>query len=148
MSTLRKRIAAPIALVIALAIAPALSGCSISDIIQGATGGAVDVGGTSVPDGFPAEVPLVDGTVQFGGSVGDDTGRVFNVTIKVTGGNPYDGIKAALEGAGFTDNGTIGGSSAEGGTLIYTNDNWGVLVVVGKDGNDFVVNYTVTSTNQ
>lgn len=148
MNTLRKRVAAPLALVIALAMAPALSACSVSDIIQGATGGKVDLGGVSVPDGFPSEVPLVDGTVQFGGSVGDDNGRVFNVTIKVAGGNPYDGIKSQLADAGFVDNGTIGGSTDDGGTLIYSNDNWGVLVVIGKDDSDFVVNYTVTSTNQ
>lgn len=150
MSTLRTRYTAPIAIALALAITPALSGCfgnPIESIIEGATGGDVDLGGKSIPDGFPSEVPIVDGEIQFGGSIAEGESKVFNVTVKVTGGSPVDGIKSALEGAGFTTETEFSGDPNEGGTLIYSSDAWGVLVVVGKDGSDWIVNYTVTSAD-
>lgn len=149
MTTLRTRFTAPIAIVIALAMAPALSGCfgnPIESIIEGATGGDVDLGGTSIPEGFPSEVPVVDGAIQFGGSIADGTSKIFNVTVKVSGGSPVDAIKADLEAAGFTAETEFSGDAAEGGTLIYTSDAWGVLVVVAAEGSDWIVNYTVTST--
>jgi len=147
MYPLRKR-ATVAALVVALAVTPILSGCSLQGIVQGATGGKVDLGGASMPAGFPSEVPVISGDVQFGGSVGDDSGRVYNVTIKAGGGSPIDAIKSQLEGAGFTNQTDIGGVTSDGGTLIYTSDAWGVLVVVGKDGSDWIASYTVTTADK
>lgn len=151
MSTLRTRFTVPVAIIIAIAITPALAGCfgnPIESIIEGATGGQVDLGGTSVPDGFPNEVPLASGEVLFGGSLSDGTSKVFNVTMKVTGGSPVDAIKAQLEGAGLASQADIGGVTQDGGTLVYASDAWGVLVVIAKDGSDWTVNYTVTSSEQ
>jgi hypothetical protein len=148
MNTLRKRITVPVAIVLGLALAPALTGCfgnPIEQIIEGATGGDVDLGGASVPDGFPGEVPLIQGEVVFGASIGNDEGRVWNVTIKVAGAGAIEDIVAQLEGAGFTSTEGFGGSTAEGGTAILENASYGVLVVVSQDGeNGFVANYTVT----
>lgn len=150
MTTLRTRVTAPIAILIALAIAPTLSGCfgnPIESIIEGATGGDVDLGGTSLPDGYPAsEVPVADGEILFGGAIGNDQGKVYNVTVKVADASALDNITAQLEAVGFTSEGSLGGSTADGGTYIATTDKWGVLVVVSKDGqNGFVANYTVSS---
>jgi hypothetical protein len=150
MSTLRKSSTAAIAIVIALAITPALSGCfgnPIESIIEGATGGDVDLGGTTLPDGFPAsEVPVIPGEIVFGGSLGNDEGKVYNVTIKVADGLAIEQIKSQLEAAGFESQGEFGGATADGGTFIGTTDKWGVLVVVAKDGdNGFIANYTVSS---
>lgn len=150
MTTLRTRYTAPIAIALALLITPALSGCfsnPIESIIEGATGGDVDLGGTSLPDGYPAsEVPVIDGPILFGGSIGNDEGRVFNITIKVNGAEAIDQIKSQLEGVGFVSQGEFSGSTAEGGSFIGATDKWGVLVVVATDNdNGFVANYTVTS---
>lgn len=150
MATMRNRYTAPIAIALALLITPALAGCfgnPLEAVIEGATGGDVDLGGTSIPDGFPTnEVPLAQGEILFGGSIGNNEGRVFNVTIKVSDAGAIDQIKAQLEGAGFVSQGEFSGSNAEGGTFIGTTDKWGVLVVVSQDGQDgFVANYTVTS---
>ena len=146
MHNARKRYVAPIALIIALALTPTLSGCSVEGIISGVTGGNVNLSGTKMPEGFPSEVPVVSGAIQFGGFVADGDSKVFNVTVKVTGANPTDGIKSALEGAGFTAAAEMGATTDQGGTLIYTNDSWGVLAVVAKQDNEWIVNYTVTST--
>ena len=149
MNITRKRITIPLAIVLALAVTPALSGCfgnPIEQMIEGATGGDVDLGGKSVPNGFPSEVPLAQGEVLFGASIGNDEGRVWNVTIKVSDATAIEQIVAQLEGAGFSTAAEgFGGSNADGGTAILENERYGVLVVVSKDGdNGFVANYTVT----
>jgi hypothetical protein len=149
MNISRKRITVPLAIVLALAITPALSGCfgnPIEQIIEGATGGDVDLGGKRVPDGFPSEVPIAQGEVLFGASIGNDEGRVWNVTIKVADAGAIDQIVSQLEGAGFTTAAEgFGGSTADGGTAVMENERYGVFVVVSKDGESgFVANYTVT----
>jgi len=152
MSSMTRRVTAPIAIVIALAMAPALSGCfgnPIEGIIEGATGGQVDLGGTAIPDGFPtSEVPIADGEIIFGGSFGGADAQVFNVTVRVPNAQAIDGIKTELEAAGFESQGEFSGSTQEGGTFIATTAAWSVLVVVAKDTeNGFVASYTVTSAN-
>ena len=146
MNSLRTRITVPAAIALALVFAPSVAGCSmipIDSIVEGATGGAVQ-SGSDIPDGFPSEVPIIDGEVVFGGSLGDDTARVYNVTVKVDGPEAYDAIKADLEGAGFTS--AVAGTAGAAGTGGFSNDKWGVLVVVSEDGsNGFVANYTVTA---
>ncbi|MFZ2964846.1 MAG: hypothetical protein WA006_09210, partial [Rhodoglobus sp.] len=84
--------------------------------------------------------------VVFGASIGNAEGRIWNVTIKVANAGALDQIVSQLEGAGFTSSAEgFGGSTAEGGTAILENANYGVLVVVSQDGDDgFVANYTVT----
>lgn len=134
-----------------LLVAPALSACSFNPIesaIEGATGGNVDVGGTSVPDDFPAEIPLIDGDVVAAFGVGTAPDKVWTVTIAVPDASAVDTIKAELEGAGFTANindASLGGIT--GG--MYTNENHGVLVVVAEDGNGgWTATYTVTPAAQ
>ncbi|MDP3207578.1 MAG: hypothetical protein Q8M65_00380 [Rhodoglobus sp.] len=153
MNTLRKRIAAPIAIALALLITPALSGCfqnPIESIIEGVTGGDVDLGGTSLPAGYPTvEVPVVAGEVLFGAALGNDEGKVYNVTIRVSDASAIESIKAQLEAAGFTSEGEFNGATSDGGSFLGTTDKWGVLVVVSKESDDkFIANYTVTSANQ
>ena len=139
----------PIAIALALVLTPALTGCGspIEQLVEGATGGDVDLGGASVPEGFPSDaVPLTEGEVVFGMGLGDGTGRVWNVTIKVAGLETIDSIKAELEGAGLTPNEAgLGGVSDQGAAAFYESDAYGVLVVITNDGNNgFVANYTVT----
>ena len=93
-------------------------------------------------------MPVIDGQILFGGSIGNDQGKVYNVTVKVADAGALDTIKAQLEGVGFSSEAGFGGSTADGGTYIGQTDAWGVLVVVSKDGeNGFVANYTVTSAD-
>jgi hypothetical protein len=145
-----KRFTVPLAIVLALAITPALAGCfgnPIEQIVEGATGGDVSLPGQSIPDDFPkADIPLVDGEVQLGMSVGNDDGKAWNVTIKVSG-DPVDGIKSQLEGAGFTANDAgIGGTTDAGSTLVYGNDKYQILVVVTESDGSTIVNYTVSES--
>jgi hypothetical protein len=145
-SSRQRRLAASV-LAACLIIAPAVSACSFNPIesaIESATGGNVDVGGTSVPDDFPAEVPLIDGEIAAAFGVGTAPDKVWTVTIAVPDASALDTIKADLEAAGFTseiDDAAIG--EITGG--MYTNENYGVLVVVAEDGNGgWAASYTVT----
>ena len=116
-------------------------------MVEQATGGDVSLPGNSVPDDFPADVPLIDGEVVMGAGIGTTDGKAWNVTIKVTGLDAADDITAQLEGAGFTA--APGATTGESSALLYTNASYSVAVVVTKDTNDgFLANYTVTDAAQ
>lgn len=148
MSTIRNRHSVVVALVMALAVTPVLSGCfgnPIESMIEGATGGEVDLGGASVPEGFPAEVPLIDGEIVNGMSLGAEGATIYNVVVKVDGLEAAETIKGQLEAAGFTSAEGLGATGEAGATLMYANANWGVLVVVAGDASaGFAATYTVT----
>ena len=153
MSTIRRRIVTPIAIAIAVAIGPTLSGCfgmmgsPIEGVIEGATGGNIDIGGTSLPSGFPeADVPLYDGDIVAGMAVGNADGKVFNVSVRVPDASVFEEITSGLEDAGFTADGGFVASSAGGGSAVYLSDTWSVFVVVTSDGSEsWTANYTVTT---
>ena len=135
-----------IALAGALILAPALTGCGMLEgIIEQASDGQIDVSMGSLPDGWPEEVPVIDGEILVGGSADTDDGTPgWNVTIKVDSESAYEEIAAQLIDAGFEDLQT---GDVDGGTEItsggFKNDNYGVLVAVtGAEGN-YVANYTV-----
>jgi hypothetical protein len=146
MNTRTRRFSTVIAIATALVLAPPLSGCSnLEGIIEQATGGEVDVSMGSLPDGWPAEVPVIEGQILFGGTADTDDGTPgWNVTIKVESETAFDAIAADLIGAGFE---SVDAGELDGGDTItsgaFKNDNYGVLVAVtGSEGN-FVANYTV-----
>lgn len=143
-----RRLTATIALLSALVAAPALAGCSvIESVVEGVTGGEVSIGGNSIPEGFPAEVPVIDGDILNGSTITRDGETVFNVTVKVADTGAFDTIRADLEAAGFTaqpgydmveQNKTITG--------LFGDGTWSVLVAVTtQDVVGTVANYTVTS---
>lgn len=135
-----------IALATTLLIAPALTGCGgIEGIIEQATGGEVNVSIGSLPDGWPSEVPVVDGEIIAGGTIEDDNGNPgWNVTIKVDDESAFTGIKSQLEGAGFE---SVDAGELDGGDTItsgaFKNANYGVIVAVSGSDGSFVANYTV-----
>lgn len=149
MSFHRRTFVAPTAIVLALSLMPMLTACGgnpIQGIIQGATGGQLDVGGTTVPADFPAEVPLVSGEVVAGVGLGSGDGKIWNVSIKIPDASAIDGISAQLTEAGFEKVGDTA-TSDDGSSSMFTKDPYGVLVIVAKDDKTgFVANYTVTFT--
>ena len=126
---------------------PTLTGCSVVEgIIEQQTGGDVDLGGNTVPEDFPSEVPLADGDVVNGSKItGGDGETVWNVLMNVSDPAAPESIAAQLEGAGFTSAGT-GEVSDSGGTLTYTKDDLVVNVLLGKTDSGWTANYTVAQT--
>jgi len=135
-----------IALAATLLIAPTLSGCGgIEGLIEQATGGEVNVSIGSLPDGWPSEVPVIDGDIIAGGTAADDSDNPgWNVTIKVENEAAFTDIKNQLEGAGFEP---VDAGELDGGDTItsgaFKNANYGVLVAVSGSDGAFVANYTV-----
>ena len=146
MNTVRRRVAVPLAILIAVGLAPAVSGCgNVEGIVKNVTGGHVDIGGSKVPSDFPSAVPLYKGDVVFGASVGGDNKKAWNVTIKVPDANAAADIEKQLTGAGFT--GGFKGSDGDVHTGTFSSDTYGVVVVVTSAGkNGWVANYTVTTS--
>jgi hypothetical protein len=144
MRTFTKRIAAPLAIVIALSLTPALSGCSVNDIIKGASGGNVELPGAHVPSDFPAEVPLLNTNVISGIGLGKGAKKVWSVIIRVDGASAVDDITSQLEDAGFTKETSYGGSTEDGATFAFSNDTYTVILTTAKDKKDgWVASYTV-----
>ncbi|MGN6426075.1 MAG: hypothetical protein ACTHMF_04580 [Leifsonia sp.] len=129
---------------LAVGAAPALTGCSFQSAVKDVTGGNVDIGGSTVPADFPSEVPLYSGDVVFGAAVGSGDAKVWNVTVKVPGADAYTDIAKQLTDAGFA--GQFGAQGPNGGgTGTFSNDRYGVLVVVSDAGsNGWVANYSVS----
>lgn len=145
----RRAFLVPAAMVLALTLTPALAACGgnpIQNVIKGATGGQLDIGGTTLPADFPKEVPLASGDIITAASFGNaDEGKVWNVSIKVPDLAAITGITSQLEGAGFE---VVGGtaSTEEGAANIFTKEPHTVLVIVAKDDKaGYIANYSVTS---
>lgn len=134
----------PLTALLVLGVAPALAGCSFQTAVKDVTGGNVDLGGDKVPADFPTSVPLYKGAIVFGAGVGSGQGKVWNVTVKVSGADAYKDIEKQLTDAGFS--GQFGAQAPDGGgTGTFANDQYGVLVVVtGAGSNCWVANYSVS----
>jgi predicted small secreted protein len=146
-ASIRRLAAVALAATLLVAAPLALTGCStVEGIIESQTGGDVDLGGDTVPDDFPAEVPLADGDVVNGSAIANGDGeKVWNVLINCSAPAAPDAIAAQLEGAGFTSPG-VGGVTEEGGTLSYTKDAFVVNVLLAKTGDSWTANYTVATS--
>jgi len=154
MSTMRRRIAIPLAIVLAVSSVPVLTGCfgnPVQGAINAATGGKVHLGGGgSLPSDFPKSVPVYSGKVISGLGLGSGKKEVWNVTIEIPGSDASAKIKDQLTGAGFKVQES--GTSDSGSSLVATSNDYGVLVVTSNDSAKgyWIANYTVSpagSTN-
>lgn len=145
MSSPQRRISATIAVVIALGLSPALSGCSsnpIENLVEQATGGKVELGGKEIPEGFPSEIPLVEGEMQFGIAAGEGESRGYNITILAGAESPLKAIESDFADAGFEIQ--LQGSGSDGaGTVVFTGDAWIGAVIVANTDEGYTANYTV-----
>ncbi len=150
MSFSRKTLLVPVAMVVALTLTPMLAACGgnpIQNVIKGATGGQLDVGGTTLPADFPSDVPLVSGEIVSAGAFGSlDEGKVWNVAIRLSDASAISDIAAQLIEAGFKNIGE-NFSAKEGSANIFTKEPYSLLVIIAKDDKaGFIANYSVTYT--
>jgi hypothetical protein len=140
-STLR----AGLALVALLAIAPALAGCSdgqvqdaVNGAVQGATDGDVSLGG-ALPDGWPAEIPVIDGEIKFGAGNTTNGDQGWVLTVASTAADPLADARQALTDAGFTADDSASANVGDVGVVAMTNATYIVTLAGTPDG----VLYTV-----
>jgi hypothetical protein len=145
MTTTSRKIAVPLAIIVAVSAVPMLTGCfgnPVQGVLNAATGGKVNLGGGSLPKDFPSDVPVYKGKVDTGIGVGSGAKEVWNVTIELPGESAYNDIKSELTGAGFKVVGSgSAGTSGEG--LVATSSKYSVLVGVTGSGSKWLANYTV-----
>jgi hypothetical protein len=150
MSTMRRRITIPIAIVLAVSTVPLLTACfgnPLQGVVNAATGGKVNLGGGSgsLPSDFPSSVPVYKGKIDSALGLGSGKKEIWNVTVELGSSDQTSSIKSALTGAGFKvdESGTVG---PDGGSIVADNKTYGVLVVISKDSSKstWIANYTVT----
>ncbi|MRG60786.1 hypothetical protein GE115_13040 [Agromyces sp. CFH 90414] len=147
MPTVRSRGRAVSALVVAGFSATLLTGCffnpfeaaeqGVEEAIEGATGGEVNLGG-ELPEGFPAEVPLIEGSITFSGGAGGAEGWIVTIDPSTDAADAAAEAAAALEAAGFAKETAFEG--ADLGAQIFSNGTYLVLVAGDADA----LSYTVT----
>jgi hypothetical protein len=149
MSTMRRRIAIPLALVLAVSSVPVLTGCfgnPLQSAVNAATGGKVNLGGGgSLPKDFPSSVPVYKGKIISALGLGSGKKEIWNVTVQIPGSDAGNSIKSDLTSAGYKVEES--GTSDAGASLVADNKTYGVLVVTSKDTSKgyWIANYTVTS---
>jgi len=142
-----------IALAASLALgATMLSGCGLIHLPgSSSSGGGISipgvgsVGSGKLPSDFPSDVPVAKGEVITGISAGSGDDKGWNVSIKVSGIDAFDGIETQLKGAGFTETEDSAVKSDKAATAAFTGDSYDVLVAVVKadEKTGFLANYTV-----
>jgi hypothetical protein len=146
MMSLRRKFTVPIAIVVAAATLPLLTGCfgnPIQGIVKAATGGKVNVGGggNTLPSDFPTGVKVYSGTIVEAVSLGSGKKEVWNVTVKVPSASTINDIKASLVSEGFKI--VSSGTSTDGAELVGASKTYSVIVGIAKDGSGWDANYTV-----
>lgn len=143
MSSIRTRLIVP--MLGALIAVPLLAACSTDQINQVASNVAsqagsasVDVNPTGVPNGFPAEIPLIAGPLSNGVSAGVAQGQGW--TVKVTPADPATALASIvdqLKAAGFTTSFT--GAANGYGVATFENGTYNVIVTTTSSSATYVV---------
>lgn len=147
MTSVHRKLTVPLAIVVAAATLPLLTGCfgnPVQGLVKAATGGKVNVGGGSLPSDFPSEVKVASGKIDTGIAIGSGKKEVWNVSVEVSGSGSLADIESQLKGAGFkvqTSGKTSDGTDA--GALVAEDKNYSVLVGVAKADGKWIANYTV-----
>lgn len=111
---------------------------AVGDVLGGAS---VSTDGT-LPESFPADVPLLDGTVRGGGAGPEGTGWVAQLTVGSL--DDFATAQTQLEGAGYTASGVnVDGDTALG---TFTGATYRVLLTLTTQSSDgaVVATYVVT----
>lgn len=139
----RRRTTALLAAVL-LVGAPALAGCAtVEGIIEQQTGADIQIGGTTVPVDFPAEVPLLDGDIVNGSALTTGGTRGWNVVVNSSDAAAPDTVTTQFTEAGFLAMPAAGGVDEQGGTLFFGSTSYVITIVFAKIGSGWTVNYTV-----
>jgi hypothetical protein len=99
----------------------------------------------SLPSGFPAEIPVVDGKIEAGTQTSQDGKSLWSVVISVPSkAGVIDQITAAMTAAGLNTVYSSSTEGAEGG--MFDNAGYTVIVALSKNplAENFIASYIVT----
>lgn len=114
--------------------------------------GSITAGSGSLPEDFPADVPLLDGEVSFSQRLetADGLGWSVVITSAVEPAAAVEQVRSELQANGFSvDEATeFSAGDDSGGTIIGERDDLSVLVVAASDGTgSTAVSYTVSQAS-
>jgi len=128
-----------------LAAGTGLAGCSDSQVqsavngaVQDATGGDVSLGG-ALPDGWPSEIPVIEGEIKFGAGNTTNGDQGWVVTVASTEADPLADAKQRLVDAGFEPDTSTSANVGDVGVESLKNASFRVTLAGTPDG----VLYTV-----
>ncbi|GAA3585868.1 hypothetical protein GCM10022198_06480 [Klugiella xanthotipulae] len=130
---LRKTVAS-VLLVGALALTPVLTGCAQES-------GAAENTAVALPEDFPVDVPLADGTIVTAepfASVG------WAATVIVDSADAQQDALDKLTDAGFKNIGT-NEDDPKSRTYNYSDGDMSVTVLLSQEGDNFLVDYTMAA---
>lgn len=134
-----------VALFAVLAVTPLLAGCSDAEVqdavngaVQGATDGDVSLGG-ALPDGWPAEIPVIDGEIKFGAGNTTNGDQGWVVTVASAAADPLADAEQRLVDAGFEPDAGNSANVGDVGVVALKNTTYAVTIAGTPDG----VLYTV-----
>lgn len=114
--------------------------------------GSISAGSGSLPDDFPADVPLPDGEVTFSQRLesGDELGWSVVIASVEPAGALAEQVQADLQASGFTveQASQFSGTDSEGGTIFGEKGDLSILVVVASDGDQTLATFTVSQASQ
>ncbi|MCY7288312.1 MAG: hypothetical protein LH624_08710 [Cryobacterium sp.] len=123
-----------------------LSGCSgeavgsaVNGAVSDATGGDVSLAG-KLPEGWPTEIPVIDGDIGFGAANTADGDQGWVVAVSTDAADPLAEATAQLEAAGFIADARATANVGGAGVAALTNETWDVVVAGTPEG----VLYTVS----
>ncbi|WP_207453483.1 hypothetical protein [Desertivibrio insolitus] len=112
----------------------------VQDQLRDALGGVDFTTDGALPDGFPADVPLVSDDVVRGGTAANGAG--WAAQVRVADASAFADAQSLLEGAGYTASGVS--ADADAGFGIFTSTDYRVVLTVAQDGDAVVATYVVT----
>jgi hypothetical protein len=136
-----------LAATMAVGMTPLLAGCfnpiqaaleqGVQDVTGDALGGDVDLNldgnGASMPEGWPSEVPVIDGTIESSVRLGSGDTQTWSVTITVANTDEaWATIRSDFEGAGFTTD--FESVSSDGAMGSFSDGSYSVIVDIAEDG--------------
>jgi hypothetical protein len=128
-----------------LAVGPALAGCSdvqvqdaVNGAVQGATDGDVSLGG-ALPDGWPSEIPVIEGEIKFGAGNTTNGDQGWVVTIASSATDPLADAEQLLVDAGFEPDSGVSANVGDVGVVALKSAAHAVTIAGTPDG----VLYTV-----
>ena len=151
----------PAVAALSLGVALTLSGCfanpleqlteglvegGVEQIIEDQTGVDVNIDGTgaSLPDSWPADVPTIDGTVQFSAATQD----IFSAAIEADSFAAAEGAYTDMLDAGYTQIAEFQVSD-DASSRTFENGTWNVNIVVAANADGTgQVQYTISPVTQ
>lgn len=117
----------------------------VNNIIKEATGADVDLGGKSIPQGFPNQVPVAEGEIEYGGSITSDGETIWTLRIKTNDPDAFTKVQSQLLSSGFEEGFVTDGESKMGS---YEGHGYGLILNMDAIDGSYNLTYLVSTSDE